>query len=556
MSKDKKYVIDNELLIKEWYYEKNNKLNIFPQKVTCGSHKEVWWKCQNGHIYQKSVKDRNNIKNGCPYCNRRCVKKGYNDLKTTDSQILQFWNYDKNNKRPEEVIFNATKKYWWKFECGHERYATSYAIKKFPRCVYCYGNKILTGYNDFATKQPKLLEEWDYEKNKLNPHKIGEFSNQYAYWICKRCKNSWKAIISSRSNGRGCPKCNSEKNTSFGEQAIFYYIKKLNIECYNRYKLDNRYEIDIFLPQSKVGIEYDGFFFHKNKKTTDKQKENEIKKRGITLYRIIEKKEKSNNVFWKDNKIIYGYDKGDNLTKAIKTLLDKLNIIYDKNFIDVKRDYSEIDKSYQKSLKERSLSSLNSEIIKEWDYEKNYPITPDTIYLSSGKKVWWKCSKCGEAYFRSPNEIMAGCKCPKCSHKRRVATLEKVLLKKNGTLFEKKPIFLKEWNYEKNNISPNEITLKSNKKVWWKCSNCEYEWQSTPYNRSQGKGCPECAKKIIGNKKSKKVYQYTLDGVYVNTYNSVTEAINLTGIKHISSACNGTRKSAGGFIWRYNKENI
>ena len=93
-------------------------------------------------------------------------------------------------------------------------------------------------------------------------------------------------------------------------------------------------------------------------------------------------------------------------------------------------------------------------------------------------------------------------------------------------------------------------------KVWWKCSNCEYEWQSTPYNRSQGKGCPECAKKIIGNKKSKKVYQYTLDGVYVNTYNSVTEAINLTGIKHISSACNGTRKSAGGFIWRYNKENI
>jgi hypothetical protein len=29
----------------------------------------------------------------------------------------------------------------------------------------------------------------------------------------------------------------------------------------------------------------------------------------------------------------------------------------------------------------------------EWNYEKNYPITPRDVMTGSIKKVWWKCSK-------------------------------------------------------------------------------------------------------------------------------------------------------------------
>lgn len=541
----------NPELETQWDFEKNE--SIDPSKITNGSHKNVWWKCTKGHSFQRTIREQ--VKGiECPNCSNKKLLPGFNDITITHPQLLKFWDYEKNDKDPHNVLFNGTDKYWWKFECGHERYATCKAVEKFPQCIYCYGQNVLSGYNDFATKQPELLEEWDYSKNTLDPTQIGEFSNKYAYWICKKCNHKWKAIISSRSSGRGCPQCNLEKNTSFGEQAIYYYINKLNINVINRFKVDGKYEIDVFLPDKNIGIEYDGFFFHKDKEASDKKKEQEICNRDILLFRVVESKDKIPTPYWENNRLIYQYDKnGVNLSIAIKFLFSKIGITFNDNFVDVERDYSEINKSYQKVLKQFSLEKISEEVLKDWDYEKNFPITPDKVYSSSGKRVWWKCSVCGEEYFRSPNEVRAGCKCPKCSHIKRVHSLEDVLLKKNGSMIEKNPDFLKEWNYEKNTITPDQITIRSNKKIWWKCSVCGFEWQATPANRSQGKGCHQCAKKLIGAKKSKEVHQYTINGEYITSFKSVTEATNQTGIKHISSVCLGTRKSAGGYLWSYEK---
>ena len=43
-------------------------------------------------------------------------------------------------------------------------------------------------------------------------------------------------------------------------------------------------------------------------------------------------------------------------------------------------------------------------------------------------------------------------------------------------------------------LKPENISYKSNKKVWWKCKICGHEWQATVNHRSSGRGCPECAK--------------------------------------------------------------
>lgn len=59
---------------------------------------------------------------------------------------------------------------------------------------------------------------------------------------------------------------------------------------------------------------------------------------------------------------------------------------------------------------------------------------------------------------------------------------------------------MKEWNWEKNNslgLFPDKITLGSNKKVWWVCHVCNYEWLSICNNRNRGYGCPVCAHKIL-----------------------------------------------------------
>lgn len=51
----------------------------------------------------------------------------------------------------------------------------------------------------------------------------------------------------------------------------------------------------------------------------------------------------------------------------------------------------------------------------------------------------------------------------------------------------------------------------------------------------------------------KKVSQYNLNGVYINSFNSIREASKLTSINvgNIGACCKGNYKSAGGFIWRY-----
>jgi len=53
---------------------------------------------------------------------------------------------------------------------------------------------------------------------------------------------------------------------------------------------------------------------------------------------------------------------------------------------------------------------------------------------------------------------------------------------------------------------------------------------------------------------SKPVIQYDNAGNYIKTYSKVTDAEKDLSISHISSVCKGKQKTAGGFIWRYEKE--
>lgn len=54
-----------------------------------------------------------------------------------------------------------------------------------------------------------------------------------------------------------------------------------------------------------------------------------------------------------------------------------------------------------------------------------------------------------------------------------------------------KPKLAKEWNFSKNDLLPSEVSIKSNKKVWWICLN-GHEWVTSVNHRSNGTGCPIC----------------------------------------------------------------
>jgi hypothetical protein len=76
---NKKVCIDNCLatlnpkLVLEWHPTKNGKLT--PYDVTCYSHKNVIWQCNNKHEWRSNISDRSSG-NGCPMCNKVVLNNG------------------------------------------------------------------------------------------------------------------------------------------------------------------------------------------------------------------------------------------------------------------------------------------------------------------------------------------------------------------------------------------------------------------------------------------------------------------------------------------------
>ena len=132
------------------------------------------------------------------------------------------------------------------------------------------------------------------------------------------------------------------------------------------------------------------------------------------------------------------------------------------------------------------LASQFPAIAEEWDYSKNSE-TPDNVLPGSNKKVWWKCKVCGHEWMANPNHrVYRHSGCPACSG--RVSTPTENLSISN-------PELCKEWNKNRNSKKPSEYRPHSNQKVWWICSVCGYEWEAKISDRSNGTGCPMCAKK-------------------------------------------------------------
>ena len=59
----KKKLEDNNKII-----TRNKKEDLFPENISPYSHQQVWWECENDHVWKSSVKQRINLNKACPEC--------------------------------------------------------------------------------------------------------------------------------------------------------------------------------------------------------------------------------------------------------------------------------------------------------------------------------------------------------------------------------------------------------------------------------------------------------------------------------------------------------
>ncbi len=212
--------ITNPELAKEWDYDKNAPLT--PNDVTAGSNKIVWWVGTCGHEWSAVIGSRSSGRK-CPYCSGRLVLPGFNDLATTNPELLEEWAYEKNNQiQPNKISSGSHQKVWWKCSaCGNEWCAS---ISKRSNGRGCpirsakHGAQKATktriqSNGSLSENNPELLSEWNYEKNSgISPNTVLSGSNMKVWWICAK-GHEWQAVIHSRTGKakHGCPVCNHRK---------------------------------------------------------------------------------------------------------------------------------------------------------------------------------------------------------------------------------------------------------------------------------------------------------------------------------------------------------
>ena len=402
---------------------------------------------------------------------------------------MQEWDFEKNNMiDPQKLAKYSNKEvYWICSKCKYSWKASVATRSSGHGCPACSG-RVATRDRNLEKIAPDLVKEWHPTKNgNLKPTDVLPYSERKVWWKCKR-GHEWQATISNRYNGRNCPYCSYELKTSFPEQCIVFYLSKYYI-VESRKKINN-WEVDVFLPEYSIGIEYDGIAYHKrlNLEDREKRKEMALMKENIKLIRIKEDYKKQKD----DDDIIYfivDY-KYSNLEFALNKLCDKVSKITQEKIridINIDRDRQEIYKNYISYEKNNSFAAKFPELLEFWNYEKNNNLKPEYFSSKSNKVIWWKCKKCGGEWKESVINVTKGNRCPFCSGHR--------VLKGYNDLATLNPMLAKEWNYEKNNgLLPNMVTCGSNKKVWWRCKN-GHEWFETINRRNKDIICPYCSGK-------------------------------------------------------------
>jgi hypothetical protein len=180
------------------------------------------------------------------------------------------------------------------------------------------------------------------------------------------------------------------------ELRIYYELASIFTEVRHRVKFAGR-EVDIFLPKEKIGIKYDGSYWHKNKEAKDRLK-NSVLSDHLTLIRLRETplsplgrfdlSVDQRGIELDDIKALLRQIMlaSKQIDKEVRARIDEYqnsdSWINDVNFTRRLADRNQVD--YKNSL-----AYLYPSIAAQWNPDKNGNLTPEQFTPGSQTKIWW-----------------------------------------------------------------------------------------------------------------------------------------------------------------------
>lgn len=285
---------DYAYLVAEWHTD--NPLS--PSEVIAGTENKHKWKCTQGHEWEASIYTRVRMNQNCPQCAGRT---GDETVMVSEIPALMLEWHPSNTEDPTKIASRGGKKITWQCQLDDRHVWVTTPGQRITAgngCPVCVGMKVITGVNDLASypKFKHLLKEW-HEDNVLKPTEMTYSSNKVVIWKCSTNKSHvWSAPLSSRTHlsfPTGCPDCAAANRVSKGEQEIADWLTSLGLTVNQSVRgLIGRHELDIFLPDLMVAVEFNGLYWHSTKVRSDPsyhyKKWKACHDLGITLHQVWE----------------------------------------------------------------------------------------------------------------------------------------------------------------------------------------------------------------------------------------------------------------------------
>ena len=204
-----------------------------------------------------------------------------------------------------------------------------------PECAKNYLKEKMTYSKDEFIEKSKLING-----NKYDYSKVDYINSQTKVIIICSNHGEFEQLPNAHLRGHGCPQCAQEQTSSKTEKEIYDYLKyllpDLNISRNNRDVLNDDKELDLYIPDLSLAIEFNGLYWHSEIFKEDnyhQEKYEECLNNGIRLIQIFEDEWFNKQNIVKDRlKNILGLTK--NKIYGRKCTIKKLENKDVRNFLD------------------------------------------------------------------------------------------------------------------------------------------------------------------------------------------------------------------------------
>jgi hypothetical protein len=344
----------------------------------------------------------------------------------------------------------------------------------------------------FADGFPELAKQWHPTKNERRPDNVTTFSDLQVHWVGP-CGHEWKAMVKSRSRGRGCPACVG-KAVVVGFNDLASQFPEVAAEWHPTKNGDRLADETLARTIRKIwwlgacGHEWDAVAVSRTERKTGCPvcAGNKV----LAGFNDLHSAHPGISAQWHPSK--NGNRRPDQVTAMSGTRAWWL---------------AACDHEWQASICNRAglgsgcpicagllvLSGFNDlktrfpSIALEWHPTKNHETTADATASGSHKKAWW-LGFCGHEWnaviSRRTGPTKSGC--PACSGR--------VVLLGFNDLLSQRPKIAREWHPTRNGeLTPADVTYGSGVKAWW-LGPCGHEYRAHVNNRSsRSTGCAKCS---------------------------------------------------------------